>query len=80
MLDVASQRCADATIDGVLGRQMLFEAVRALAEASPPTRVFCYSLDNDRFYRRIWDSVLPNAAMFHAHHTEPLLALFSEKW
>ena len=80
MLDVAWKRCADATIDGVLGRAMLLEAVGALAKAADPTHIFCYSLDNDPFYQRIYDSTLVNAAMFRANDTEPLLALFSEKW
>ena len=80
MLDVAWKRCADATIDGVLGRAMLLEAVEALAKAADPTHIFCYSLDNDPFYQRIYDSTLVNAAMFRANDTEPLLALFSEKW
>ena len=75
MLSVARNRFADITVDGVLGREMLKEAVEALSET-----VYCYSLDNDRFYQCIYNSRLVNAAWFRANATEPLLSLFSKSW
>jgi hypothetical protein len=75
MLSVARNRFADITVDGVLGRAMLKEAVEALTET-----VYCYSLGNDGFYKRIYNSPLVNAAQFRANATEPLLSLFSESW
>ena len=75
MLSIAKHHTADATIDGTLGRAMLKEAVEAL-----PETVYCYSLDNDGFYQRVWNSRLVNAAQFRGATTEPLLSLFSESW
>ena len=75
MLSVGRSRFADITVDGVLGREMLKEAVEALSET-----VYCYSLDNDSFYQRIYNSPLVNAAMFRGNATEPLLSLFSKSW